>query len=220
MKKYLLMALCGLLFASCGEVITRGVQYPKMYEEKPASILIMPPINNTVLPDAKEFFYSSLSYPLSELGYYVVSPFLSMDLLKQESAYDSEMFLKGNLQKFKDVFDADAALFTIINKWKKSTLSNNINIEIEYILRSTRTGQTLYNRKGEISVDCSVSTDTGWSGLLLNALSTAVTDKVVAARKCNWYVLSDLPRGKYSSLFEKDKGYPAGKMILSGTVSR
>ena len=70
-------------------------------KKKPLTILIMPPINNTNHAEAKEYFYSSLAKPLCEKGYYVVSPFLSMDLLKQESAYDSEMFIGGSQKMLK-----------------------------------------------------------------------------------------------------------------------
>ena len=40
-----------------------------------------------------------------------------MAILKQESAYDSELFVNAPLSKFKEVFGADVALFTTIHKW-------------------------------------------------------------------------------------------------------
>ena len=36
-----------------------------------------------------------------EKGYYVFSPLMTMDLFKGESAYDSEMFINGDLKKFR-----------------------------------------------------------------------------------------------------------------------
>ena len=49
MKQYILLALTALLLASCGSsnMLTRGSQYPKMYEERPLAIVVMPPINQT-----------------------------------------------------------------------------------------------------------------------------------------------------------------------------
>lgn len=221
MKKILSLILGALVFVSCSSNLTRGSQYPKMYEEKPTSILIMPPINKTVNVEAKEYFYTSLSNPLSEKGYYVVSPFLAMDVFQSESAYDSENFIKGNLASFRNVFGVDAAMFTIINGWKKSAIGSKITVDIEYILRSTKTGDVLFNRKGVISVDCSINSS---GSLLLNlaasAISTATTDKVIAARRCNYYVLNDLPTGKYSEAFDKDQNIPAGKLIIKGTVKK
>ncbi|MCF0186451.1 MAG: DUF799 family lipoprotein, partial [Bacteroidaceae bacterium] len=104
MKNIISLICVMALLSSCAHKITRAEQYPKMYEEKPVTILVMPPINNSTNADAKEFFYSSLAKPLSEKGYYVVSPFLTMDILKQESAYDSELFINGSLDTFRNFF--------------------------------------------------------------------------------------------------------------------
>lgn len=227
MRKIIYLSLFVLLLTSCGETknFTRGDNYPKMYEEKPTSILIMPPINRTVNVEAKEYFYSSLAVPLCEKGYYVISPFLAMETLKSESAYDSEMFLESNLSKFHEVFGADAALFTIINRWDKSTLGNTITVEIEYLLKSTANNEVLFNRKGILTVDMSINSGSG--GLLgalvdmaASAITTAATDKVVAARSCNNFSLHDLPDGRYRSTFEKDQITPAGGKEFKSTVKK
>ena len=50
MKKLfiILIAACSMCFASCNTMKhTRGELYPKMYEEKPVTLLVMPPINNS-----------------------------------------------------------------------------------------------------------------------------------------------------------------------------
>ena len=136
-----------ILLASCaqGVGVTRGVQYAQMYEEKPASIVIMPPINQTNSVEAKEFFYTTMYMPLTEKGYYVFSPYLTMEMLQSESAYDSDMFLEGDLRSFKYVLGADAAIFTIIKSWDRNSLMGYLTVGVEYILRSTATGETLYH---------------------------------------------------------------------------
>lgn len=220
-----MIALCALSSCSLLNTTTRGTAYPRMYEVKPTSILIMPPINNTNAVEAKDYFYTSLAQPLSEKGYYVVSPFLAMNVLQEESAYDSEMFIDANLKPFNTIFGADVALFTIINKWQKVTLANMISVDIEYILKSTTTNEVLFNRKGVINVDTSVNS--GASGglgalldLALSAVNTALTDKVIAARRCNVYVLQDLPSGVYSPQFGIDQDVRAGGPVVKGTVKQ
>jgi hypothetical protein len=54
--------------------------------------------------------------------------------------------------------------------------------------------------------------------LIATAINTAATDKVVAGRKCNAFVLSDLPAGKYSKMYEADMKSPAGKPLVKATV--
>ncbi len=202
MKQYIILALTALLLASCGasNTLTRGSQYPKMYEEHPLSIVVMPPINQTNHAEAKDYFYTTLYAPLCEKGYYVYSPMMTMEMFQTESAYDAEQFIVGNLSKFRGVLGADAAMFTTIKSWQRNNLGGNITAGVEYLLRSTKTGETLYKREGLITVDTSVSSSGGGllgalAGLAATAISTAATDKEVAGRKCTAYVQSDLPEG-------------------------
>lgn len=223
MKKILVLILMALTIASCSTPFkTMGEQYPAMYEEKPLTIAIMPPINQTTHVEAKDYFYTTLYLPLCEKGYYVYSPYLTMEMFQQESAYDAEMFIEGDLTPFRDVLGADAAMFTIIKDWRRSQIGGNLSVNVEYILRSTKTGKTLYHREGDIKVDTSISGGEGafgaLVGLIATAVNTAATDKVIAGRKCTAFVLSDLPSGKYSPLFGKDAQNPAGNPFIKAVV--
>lgn len=219
---YSLFVLSALVVTSCTTPKTLSQQYPKMYEEKPLTIAIMPPINQTTHAEAKDFFYTTMYMPLCEKGYYVYSPYLTMEMFQQESAYDAEMFLEADLTPFRNVLGADAAMFTIIKNWQRVNISGKLTVQIEYVLRSTKTGETLYNREGQITVDTSINSGVGGFGALVDlvatAVNTAMTDKVVAGRKCNVFVLSDMPAGKYSPLYEQDMNNPAGKKFIKAVV--
>ena len=222
MKKILFIALAAITFVSCTTPRTMGEQYAAMYDEKPVTIAIMPPINQTTHAEAKDYFYTTMYLPLCEKGYYVYSPYLTMEMFQQESAYDAEQFLENDLSTFRKVLGADAAMFTIIKDWRRNNVGGVLKVNVEYILRSTKTGQTLYQREGVISVDTSVKGGGGGfgalAGLIATAINTAATDKVIAERKCNAFVLSDLPAGKYSNMYEVDKTKPAGKSLIKATV--
>ena len=195
------VALSALFLSSCGLLKkgpTRGEAYAQIYSEAPISILVMPPINETNKVDAKEAVYATLYRPLVDRGYYVFSPLLSQELLQSESADDAERFIDGTLKPFYQVYHADAVLFTIIKKWQKAPLLNNINVEMEYILRSGKTDEELFRKDVKVTVDCSVVNGGGFLGMLANVVSTALTEHVVGARKANNYVLSDLPNGTYT----------------------
>jgi len=215
----LLLSLCVicLFFVSCAnkKSLTRVSQYPNIYKEKPVSIVIMPPINKTNFVEVKEYFYASMYKVLAEKGYYVFSPYLAMDLFKSESAYDSELFIKGSLKPFRNIIGADLALFTIINKWEKQTLLNKITVNIEYIIRSTRTGEILFNRKGELTISEKSSSGISILDMAANILTTALTDKIIVARKCNNIVLQDLPEGKYGLNYEKDQNVSVGNKEIN-----
>ena len=224
MKKYILFGLVMLFMSSCSQqVTTRLARYPKMYEEQPLAIVVMPPINQTNFVEAKDYFYTTLYAPLCEKGYYVYSPMMVMEMFQSESAYDAEQFIEADLSQFRNVLGADAAMFTIIKSWTRNKIGGTLTAGVEYILRSTKTGETLYQREGLISVDTSINTGAGgWIGALADlaatAAMTAATDKVVAGRKCTVYVLSDMPEGKYGTRYEKDKQMPAGESYVKATV--
>lgn len=224
MRNVIISAIGMILLTSCAQQITRSEQYPKMYEEKPVSIVVMPPINQTNHVEAKDYFYTTLYTPLCEKGYYVFSPMLTMEMFQTESAYDSEPYLEGDLSQIRNVLGADAAIFTIIKSWKRNNVGGKLTAGVEYIIRSTKTGETLYQREGLIKVDTSVNGGGSPLGLLVGAIATAVstatTDKVVAGRRCTAFVLSDLPEGKYGTQYGKDQKLAAGKSYIKATVKR
>ncbi len=179
-----------------------------MYEEKPVTLLVMPPINNSANVEAKDLLYTSISRPLVEAGYYVISPLLAMDVLKAESAYDSERFFDASLSTFQNYFGADAVVFSVIDSWTKRGLG--IDTKIRYVIKSAYTNEILFDRSCDLYLDLAVRSGTGGIlgalvDLAASAINTAVTDHIMAARKANYYILRDIPRGKYSPEYMQDK---------------
>jgi len=221
MKKILIIAIVALAVSSCGVKLTRGQQYPKMYEEKPAVLLIMPPINNTANVEAKELLYTSISKPLAEAGYYVISPLLAMDIFKAESAYDAEMFVDAPLTPFRNYFGCDAVVFSEINKWTKKGFS--IQATIRYFIRSATSGEILFDRTCDLTLNLQVNSgETSTLSMLVDlassAIKTATTEHIVAARKVNYYIFSDIPAGKYSPMFDKDQDVVAQQQNIKTSI--
>jgi hypothetical protein len=215
MKKQLyLLVVISILITSCGPTskLTKSQAYPEIYNQKPLAVLIMPPINRSTAVEAKEYFHTTLNVPIANAGYYVIPPFLSMEILKRESAYDSELFIdRSSLEIFRDIFGADIALFTIISKWDKSSVASNVKVEIEYIAKSTLTNEVLYSRKGEVIYNTSMSVGNNFLlNLVASALNTAATKYVDVAKACNSYTLSDLPAGKYAPKYGVDQQEMSG----------
>ena len=222
MKKatYLLFAL--IILSSCGTAsrLTREMQYSKMYEEKPVTLLLMPPINNTTNVEAKEYLYTSISRPLAEAGYYVISPMLSMDILQAESAYAAELFVDAPLTMFQNFFGADAVVFSEINSWTKKGLG--IETNIRYFIKSAYTGEILFDRSCELYLDLQINSGGSGFGVLVDlvasAINTAVTEHIVAARKANYFIFRDIPRGKYNPQYLQDMDVIAEKKDVKARV--
>lgn len=229
MKRIIIaIASVAAVLTSCGtanqvELITRESQYAAMYEARPVTLLVMPPINNTSFTEAKDMLYTSISQPLAEAGYYVISPFLAMEVLKAESAYDAELFVNGSLEKFNNFFGADAVVFSEIYSWTK--VGTGISTDIRYFIKMARTGEIVFDRRCDLYLDLSVNvipeTDSAL-GMLINlgasAINTAATGHIDAARLVNGYIFRDLPYGKYSPGYDQDRNYEAEQQNISATV--
>lgn len=224
MKRIIYFILACCLVSSCGmmSTVTRGSQYAKMYEEKPITLLVMPPINNSTNVEAKDLLYTSISRPLIEAGYYVFSPLLAMDILKAESAYDAELFFESSLEAFNSYFGADAVVFSVIDKWAKKGLG--IETKIRYVIKSAYTNEILFDRSCDLYLDLSVNSTSSYGllgalvDLAASAINTAVTDHIVAARKANYFILGDIPRGQYNPDHMLDKEVSAGQKDIVARV--
>lgn len=225
MKKSLyiiVLAFVALIMASCStSKNTKGMQYSKLYEEKPITLLIMPPINSTTNVDAKDLLFTSVSEPLSEAGYYVISPLMAMEVFRNESAYDAELFIDAPLGQFKEYFGADAVVFSKIESWKK--VLTGINTTITYIVKSTATNEVLFERTCNLTLDfTSGTTSGGLLGTLIDvavaAVETAVTDHIKAARIANEYIFEDIPVGKYHPRYMQDTEDKAQPKVVRRTV--
>ena len=222
MKNFILLSIIifTTVLSSCGPSINKLTAYSNLYEEKPLSIMIMPPINKSTKVDAKMGFYNTLATPLADNGYYVFPPSLSMQFMQDQSAYDAELLFDKSMSVINKAFDADAVLFTIIHDWRKVTIGSTVIVDIEYFIKSAKTDEILFNRKGEVKVTASGGSNNSLASLAIGMLKTALTPEVSVARTCNNYIFLDIPKGKYSSLFGKDQLSPAGKKEFSVTLSQ
>lgn len=223
MKRLVPLILLAVAVSSCGltNQVTRESQYAAMYNDMPVTILVMPPINNTSNVEAKDLLYTSISRPLAEAGYYVISPLLAMDVLKAESAYDAELFIDKPLTMFKNYFGADAVVFSQIDDWTKRGFG--IDTKIRYIIKSTTSGEILFDRSCDLYLDLQQNSggNSALSQLLdlaVSAIATAATDHIVAARKANYYIFRDIPRGKYNAQYLQDKEVIAEKKDVKARV--
>lgn len=223
MKKLFPILILAVIVSSCGMMnqVTRESQYAAMYNDMPVTILVMPPINNTSNVEAKDLLYTSISRPLAEAGYYVISPLLAMDVLKAESAYDAELFIDKPLTMFRDYFGADAVVFSQIDDWTKRGFG--INTKIRYIIKSTTSGEIIFDRSCDLYLDLQQNSggNSALSALVdlaASAIATAATDHIVAARKANYFIFCDIPRGKYDPQYLQDKGVMAEKKDVKKCV--
>jgi hypothetical protein len=208
-----LAILIAPLLSACGpKMNTKLKEFPLMYEERPASILILPPINESTAADAKEYYSTTIQEPLAYSGYYTFPYPITTEILKMEGIYDTELLVNLPLSKFKEYFGADAVLFTTIKKWDLCyiVIASTLTVSIDCDLKSTTSNQTLWKYTGTVVVDLSGGDGGGTlAGLIVKvvmaAVQTAVADYVPYAQQANYRALSSMPYGKYHPQHNKDQ---------------
>lgn len=218
--KYIILPLLGIVyFGGCAghmgsQAVTKAQEFPGMYEEKPRSLLIMPPMNESTAADAKDYYATTIEIPLAFHGFYVFPYEITSDVLKQQGIYDAELLYNMPLNKFYDYFGADAVLFTRIKKWDVSyvVLASSLTVSIDAEIKSTRSSRVLWKYNGTVVVDLSGGNNSGGSlaGLIANAIATAINtaaaDYTTYAKQANGRFIGSMPYGYYHPGYLKDQG--------------
>ena len=203
------------LLAGCAQTIPKIQAYPEMYNEKPASILILPAVNNSTAADAPELYSSTITEPLANSGFYVLPLEVTDRFLKNEGFSDGAQLMQVPAQKFGALFGADAVLYVTIQKWDTNYwgLGGNVTVAIDYDLKSTKTGGTLWRYNQEQVVDTGGGNNGGGllGALISTALNTAMQDYVPVARNVNMIALRNIPYGKYHKAHGQDGQAPIPK---------
>jgi len=202
------------ILSGCGaSYVTKGTEFPKMYEQAPRSILILPPMNESTDAEAKDYYMTTTEMPFALMGYYTFPTEMVSDIMKQEGVYDTEVLYNMPLDKYYEYFGADAVLFTRIKKWDVSymVLASSLTISIEAKIVSTKTSEELWTYTGTVVVDLSGGNSGGGIGGLIAkaivaAVNTATADYVQHARTANRKIIHTLPFGPYHELHLKDQG--------------
>lgn len=210
-----LICICFVLvfLFACTPMVTntKAKAFEKLYEQRPLTVLALPPINTTTAPLAKEYVICTIPEPLTNAGYYLIPMITSNEILQKEGLYDTEVITPDLYPKLKELFNADAILITQIFKWNTSyyVIGGNVSVGITYTLISTSTGEELWKYSDVKTVDTTQRSQGGGMiglavALAATAATTASTDYVPIAKKVNDEIFSKLPAGKYSPRFNLD----------------
>jgi hypothetical protein len=209
----IIFAALSLSLFGCKTFQAKEDYSPKMYSERPLSILVLPPVNKTTAADSKEYYATTVAQPLTNSGYYVFPMEVVYDILQQEGLSDAETMSNIPPQKFREFFGNDAVLYVSILKWNTSyvVVSGSVTVQAECELKSSITGETLwaYNEEVTVSTEGSNYGSGGWVGLIAKVVSTAIQtatqDYVPLATTANEKIFATLPYGKYHKRFDHDK---------------
>jgi len=196
---FLLFSFMILLTSGCA---TTPYDYTAFEKNKPRSIVVIPPNNNSLEVNAPYIYLSTLTRPLAEKGYYVF-PVSVIDHFLKENGLPTPAEMNGiPLDKIGEHIGADAVLYITIEDWgqKFQVISSVAVVKANLKLVDVRTGELLWESiaKAEQS---SNNSGGGLAGALLSAIVTQVVASTVAdptpslSRRANNVVINSQSRG-------------------------
>lgn len=172
-NKFMLFLALILFMAGCAT--QEPYDYSALKRSNPRSILVIPPINNTVEVNAEYAYLSTVSKPLAEKGYYVFPVAVIDNFLKENGLPTPAEMNKIPLDKIEQYIGADSVLYVTIDKWGQSykIISSVAEVEAKLHLVDVKTGETLW----EYHIVAEQASDS--SGGLIGALASAVVQQVI-----------------------------------------
>ncbi len=176
----LLIALAGALLGGCAQIDKPPADpWPALREARPASILVMPPVNSTPDVEAPGSVMAHAVYPLAEAGYYVMPVALVNETLRLNGVQTPQDAQQISTQRLREVFGADAALYMEVRSYGSvyRVISSDAVVTVDARLVDLRSGRTLWTGSASAS---SAEQRGNQQGGLLGALLQAVVEQVAS----------------------------------------
>jgi len=184
-----------LLLCACSSQVAQ-IDYTAFRENRPRSILVMPPVNQSPEIKAPVTFLATSTIPLAESGYYVIPVTLSEETFKQNGVTVAEEAHAIGFGKLREIFGADAALYITITRFGTSyrLIDSVVEAAASAKLVDLRTSQELWSGQGAVAMG-----NNNNSGGLIGALVSAIINQIVntvsdkshdAGRMANYQMLS------------------------------
>ncbi len=133
------------------------------------SILVLPPINNSLDTEATRYVLSALMNPLAERGYYVFPLYTVRMLFEREELSEPSEIHSIAPSLLYEMFGADLVLYTIINQWDSGS---EHEISISVYLRD-KVGDLVWSKQHAGSFSSGSNNIPFVQGSLDNATDTA-----------------------------------------------
>ncbi len=179
------------------------------YAHRPKSIVVVPVMNESPEVTAAPVFITTITRPLSERGYYVFPVYLTDLILRDFGLVEAGHIHQLPVNRFFDLFGTDAVLFITIKDWSTQYLviHSSVTVEMEYLLRDTRTGQVLW-QNDQTYVHSSGGGGDPITMVISAAINAMFVDYLPLAKQANIMVLNPpkgLPAGQYHPDFLQDQ---------------
>jgi len=147
--------------------------YTAFLKAKPATLLVLPPVNDSPEVTATPGVWAHATRPLAEAGYYVLPITLVDETFRQNGVTSANEVQDIPLQKLRDFFGADAAVYLRVKRYGTSyaIVSSETRVTVEGHIVDLRSGETLWKGAATASsAEQQQQSQGGLAGLLITAL--------------------------------------------------
>jgi hypothetical protein len=172
-------ALALLVLQGCATP-PKPYDYTAYKEAKPASILVLPPVNGTPEVQATPSVMAQMTQPLAESGYYVLPVSLVDETLKSNGMHTADEAQQIPVTKLREIFGADAGLYVKVTRYGSvyKVVNSETAVTLEAKLVDLRNGQLLWEGSASAS---SAEQQNNSQGGLIGLLVKAVVDQIISA---------------------------------------
>ncbi len=169
-------------FAMCsfsGCVSVPPYDYAAFRQNRPASILVLPPVNQSPEVKASASVLSQATLPLAEAGYYVVPVGVMAETFRQNGLSTPEDIHATDMTRLRDIFGADAALYIVVTSYGATykILASDTVVAAKARLIDLRNGALLWEGS---AVASSAENRNSNQGGLVGLLVQAVVEQIIS----------------------------------------
>ncbi len=170
--------IAGIAVSMLGACATTPYDYSAFKQSRPATLLVLPPVNES--PDVMATYgvLAQTTLPLAEAGYYVLPVTLVDETFKQNGMTSPNDIHEVPFKKLREIFGADAAVYIRVKKYGTSYIIINSEtvVAVEARIVDLRNGALLWQGSAQAS---SAENNNNNQGGLVGLLVTAVVKQIV-----------------------------------------
>jgi hypothetical protein len=190
------LVLLSALLTGC--VTTTPYDYTAFRASNPRSILVLPPVNQTLDVSASYSFFTHVSMPLAESGYYVFPVAVVEETFRENGITDPHDIHALPLERINEVFGADSVMYIKITQYGTSyqLLVSDTRVTADATLVDGRTGELLW--KGQATASSTEQSNNNGGGLV-GMLVVALVEQVVNSTTDRSYQIAGMTSGRLLS---------------------
>lgn len=182
--------LLALLTSACATP-QQPYDYTEFRAARPASILVLPPVNSSQEVIAPYGVLSQATLPLAESGYYVIPVSLAAETFKQNGLDNAPEIHALPAQKLHQIFGADAVLYINVTSYGSAyqVIRSETVVSADAKLVDLRSGKLLWQGSASAS---SAEQQHNTGGGLVGVLISAVVNQIISTSTDASYKMAGL----------------------------